>query len=94
MPVLNGERDYNVSIPDAGEYERSLCGENEMMYTVSAARLEEFMEAVRGLVAKGFSYKQLAYDIRPDYLRPAFYNKKNKKWGLATSDELWTPGKR
>ena len=66
VPVLNGEKDYNVSIPDAGEYERSLCGEHEMIYTISGARLEDFIGAVRGLVKMGFSFKQLAYDIRPD----------------------------
>ena len=94
VPVLNGEKDYNVSIPDAGEYERSLCGEHEMIYTISGARLEDFIGAVRGLVKMGFSFKQLAYDIRPDYPRPEFYNNMFKKWGLATSDDLWTPGKR
>lgn len=90
IPVLNGEKDYNVSIPDAGEYERSLCAEHEMIYTISGKRLEDFIGAVRDLVSKGFSYKQLAYDIRPDYQRPEFYNNMFKKWGLATSDDLWT----
>ena len=94
VPVLNGEKDYNVSIPDAGEYERSLCGENEMIYTISGQRLEDFIGAVRDLISKGFSYKQLAYDIKSDYACPEFYNNMFKKWGLATSDNLWIPGKR
>lgn len=94
VPVLNGEKDFNVSMPDAGEFERSLCGENELIYTISGKELENYIESVRGLIKMGFSYKQLAYDIRPDYQRPEFYNNMFKKWGLATSDNLWTPGVR
>ena len=43
VPVLNGEMRYNVSMPDAGEYERSLCGENEMIFTLSGETLEDTM---------------------------------------------------
>ncbi len=93
LPVLNGEQNYNVSIPDAGEYERSLCGENEMLFTLSGAALEELIGAARDLTRKGFGLKQLAYDIRPDYARPKFYNDMFAKWGLETGVE-WTPGKR
>ena len=93
LPVLNGERAYNVSIPDAGEYERSLCGENEMIFTFAGEELEKMIGSARELAQKGFGYKQLAYDIRPDYARPKFYNDMFEKWGLATG-ELWTPGQR
>ena len=68
--------------------------ETEMIYTISGQRLEDFIGAVRDLISKGFSYKQLAYDIKSDYARPEFYNNMFKKWGLATSDNLWIPGKR
>ena len=93
VPVLNGERGYNVSIPDAGEYERALVDANEMIFTLSGENLEAFIGAVRDLVRKGFSYKQLSYDIRPDYARPEFYNNMFKKWGLETGTE-WIPGRR
>lgn len=93
LPVLNGERPYNVAIPDAGEYERSLCGENEMIFTLSGEMLEPLTVSARELAAKGFGYKNLAYDIRPDYARPKFYNDMFEKWGLETGEE-WIPGKR
>ena len=93
LPVLNGERLYNVSMPDAGEYERSLCGENEMIFTFAGAELENLLDAARGLKKMGFGFKQLAYDIRPDYARPKFYNDMFEKWGLETG-ALWIPGKR
>lgn len=93
VPVLNGTVPYNVAIPDAGEYERSLCDENEMIFALSGDALPLLMGAVRDLQAMGFSYKQLAYDIRPDYARPEFYNNMFRKWGLETGEE-WIPGKR
>lgn len=93
LPVLNGERPYNVSIPDAGEYERSLCGENEMIFTCSGETLEDLVTSARQLTQRGFGFKNLAYDIRPDYARPKFYNDMFEKWGLDTGVE-WIPGKR
>ena len=93
IPVLNGEMPYNVSIPDAGEFERALVGENDMIFTLPGENLEKLIGAARDLLAKGFSYRQLAYDIRPDYARAEFYNNMFHKWGLATGAE-WTPGKR
>ena len=93
LPVLNGERKYNVSIPDAGEYERSLCGENELIFTLAGDTLEALVTSARELTERGFGYKNLAYDIRPDYARPKFYNDMFAKWGLETGEE-WIPGKR
>jgi uncharacterized protein (DUF169 family) len=93
VPVLNGEKGYNVSMPDAGEYERGLCTEDDMIYTISGANIEPFIGAVRDLVKMGFSYKQLSYDLRLEYRRAPFYNDMFRKWGLETGEE-WTVGKR
>ena len=60
IPVLNGEMPYNVSMPDAGEFERSLCGENEMIYTVAGDMLEPFVTAGKQLAAAGFGLKATA----------------------------------
>ncbi len=94
VPVLNGTMDYNVSIPDAGEYERSLCDEDELMYTLSIERLGDFIESARDLHKKGFGYKQLTYDIRNDYARPTFYQDMFEKWGHTDRGETWVPGVR
>lgn len=93
VPILNGEKHYNVSMPDAGEYERSLCGENEMIFALSRETLPDFLAAARELKEMGFGLRELSYDIRPDYARPEFYNHMFQKWGLETGEE-WTPGQR
>ena len=95
VPVLNGERDYNVSMPDAGEFERALVGENEMIFTMSAAALGRLTEAARALDKKGFGLHQLTYDLRSDYPRPEFYDNMFKKWGLTSGGLRWeVPGQR
>lgn len=95
VPVLNGERDYNVSMPDAGEFERGLCGENELVFTMSRDALGRLTEAARALDQRGFGLHQLTYDLRSDFPRPEFYDNMFKKWGLASGGLRWeTPGKR
>lgn len=93
VPVLNGTMPYNVSIPDAGEYERALAGENDMIFSLRAENLPALVAAAEELAEKGFGYKNLAYDLKLDYCRPKFYNDMFEKWGLETGGE-WIPGKR
>ena len=88
LPVLNGTQRYNVSIPDAGEYERGLCGENEMLFTLAGGVLGDFLQSVRELAKIGFGFRGLAYDVRPDYERPKFYMDMFEKWGLETGEEI------
>ena len=88
IPVLNGEKPYNLSIPDPGEYERSLCDEDEMIFTFRADRLEELMNGLRTMDKNGFGYRQLTLDMNLEYARPAFYADMFEKWGLPRG-ELW-----
>jgi uncharacterized protein (DUF169 family) len=89
LPIINGRTDYNVAIPDPGEFERSLAWDDEMIFTVSALKLESLVDAIRGIAEKGFGYKSLAYDMKLDYDRADFYNIMFKKWGLDTG-AAWT----
>ena len=93
LPILNGTMPYNVSIPDAGEYERGLCGDNELIFTLSRESLPKLVGAAKDLRDKGFGLKQLTYDLKLDYARPKFYNDMFEKWGLETGEE-WIPGQR
>jgi uncharacterized protein (DUF169 family) len=93
IPVLNGERPFNVTIPDAGEYDRSLADESEMVFTMSAGRLKEIVESLKILSSMGFGYKQLAFDMNLDYPRAEFYNVMFEKWGLDIGRQ-WKPGDR
>ena len=51
--------------------------------------------AARDLNKAGFGLHQLAYDLRPSYPRPEFYDNMFKKWGLTSGGLRWEqPGKR
>ncbi len=93
MPVLNGQADYNLAMPDAGEFERALVWDDEMIFTVSAAKLETLTSGVRGIAQMGFGFKRLAYDMNLEYPRADFYNDMFAKWGLLTG-KAWTDTER
>jgi uncharacterized protein (DUF169 family) len=88
IPVLNGETDYNVGIPDPGEFERALAWDDEMIFTVSAAKLSELDDSSAKISGAGFGFRQLVYDMNLEYPRAPFYNEMFAKWDLAVGD-VW-----
>ena len=87
IPVLNGQR-FNVTVPDPGEYERALCDENEMIFTMRAGEMEELMEGMKFFCTKGIGYRELIMQQEADHGRPPFYREMFEKWGLPTG-KLW-----
>ena len=87
VPVLqNGN--YRITVPDPGEYERALTDEDEMIFSVPAAKLEELLDGLNKLSAMGFGYKQLFMEMKLDFARPQFYDDLFKRWGL-DQGEIW-----
>ena len=86
IPVLNG-KDFNITFPDPGEYERGLTDEDEVMFTLRGDLLEPFTECVRTFGRIGFGYQGLKMEMSMNFPRPEFYNKMFDKWGLATGPE-------
>lgn len=90
IPVLNGDMPYNVSIPDPGDYERGLCDENYMIFTMRGDRLDEIMSGIEALSKSGFGYRGLTMDMNFNYPRPAFYIRMFQNWGLEEG-KTWGP---
>ena len=81
MPVLNtGE--YRITIPDPGEYERAMAGEDEIIFSLPKEKLAELMQGLRHFEKRGMGYTQLAMKMRPDFPRPPFYKDLYKMWEL------------
>ena len=93
VPVLNGEKDYNFTVPDDGEFERALTLDDEFYFTVSSRKIEEMMEGIRWFKKIGFGHGKLAMHMELEYPRPQFYDDSMKAWGLKQG-ELWKPGGR
>ena len=87
IPVLNGKR-FNVTVPDPGEYERALCGEDEMIFTMRAEEMEALIEGLKFFSSKGIGYRELIMQQEADHGRPTFYMEMFKKWGLPVG-KLW-----
>ncbi len=78
--VLKG--DYGLTLPDPGEYERAMAGEDEIILSVPPARLETLVSGLAHLETIGTSYTRFTRDMRPDFPRPRFYRELFTKWGL------------
>lgn len=92
IPLLNGQK-YNVTIPDPGEYERGLTGEDEIIFSLRGDRLGDLLDGLRTIAKSGFDYMGLAHDMHFNFPRAPFYNEMFAKWGL-TVGESWKPGER
>ncbi|MCX7911772.1 MAG: DUF169 domain-containing protein [Dehalococcoidales bacterium] len=79
-PLLKGG--YWVIVPDPGEYQRALCGEDEMMFAVPRAKMPALIADVERFSSQGFAYRNHNYIMCPDFPRPDFYKKMFHDWGL------------
>ncbi|MCR5389045.1 MAG: DUF169 domain-containing protein [Lachnospiraceae bacterium] len=86
IPVLNGQ-EFNITVPDPGEYERALCDEDEMMFTSRPESLFFVKDTLASLSQFGMGYKELHMELSHDYARPKFYNDMFEKWGLPRGED-------
>jgi uncharacterized protein (DUF169 family) len=81
-PMLTGK--YWVVLPDPGEYERALGTDDEMMFSIPAARFEKFMEDFTKAQDGHFSHANIQPAIWPNFPQPDIYQNVFKQWGLDT----------
>jgi len=71
-----------VTVPDPGDFERAGAGDDEMIFSLPAGMMEEFMEGAQHYEKVGMGYRSFARDLRGDFDQPPFYRDYFKKWGL------------
>ena len=79
-PMLKGG--YWIVIPDPGEYQRAMAGEDEMIFSVRVNKLEGFVVGLTEMDKRGGGYSRHTYDLMPDFPRPEFYKRLFEQWGL------------
>ncbi len=79
-PMSTGQ--YWVVLPDPGEYQRALTGEDEMMFAVPQGRMETLMAGLKQNEQGQFSYRNHHMFMMPDFPQPEFYKQMFKEWGL------------
>jgi len=83
--LLTGE--CEVTVPDPGEYERGAVGDDEMMLTVPAGRMEELMSGVYHYDKMGMGYRDgFGRMIKGNFKQPPVYEEYFKRWGLDTPE--------
>jgi uncharacterized protein (DUF169 family) len=80
IPVMENNR-YMVTLPDPGDYMRALAAEDEIILSVPAARMEEFMAGIRRSAEGEYSYERTGMYMLHDFPQPPFYQMLFKRWG-------------
>jgi uncharacterized protein (DUF169 family) len=75
-------RQYRMTLPDPGEFQRALAAEDEIILSVPAEKLGSLVDGLTHLESSGSGYRGFVQDMRPDFPRPGFYKKLFKNWGL------------
>ena len=79
-PFLDG--DCTLVVPDPGEYDRAGTQGDEMIVTIPAQKLQEFMEGFYQFDTKGPKFRSWALNMQPNFPQPSFYQAYFKEWGL------------
>lgn len=79
-PFLDGE--CTLVVPDPGEYDRAGTQGDEMIVTIPAQMLQEFMDGFTKFNTQGPQFRGWALNMQPDFPQPGFYQAYFKEWGL------------
>jgi uncharacterized protein (DUF169 family) len=74
--------DAEVTVPDPGDYERAMAGEDEMVLTIPAERMKELMDGIYFYEKSNMGYRSHNYMMKTDFPQPPFYEEYFKEWGL------------
>lgn len=81
VPAMQGAA-YRITVPDPGEYERALAGEDEIIFSVRRDKLQELIEGLKHFEESGRGYAKFMPQMTSDFPQPPFYIELFKLWGL------------
>ena len=82
--------EYRVTFPDPGDRERARARDDEVILTVPAGRMEEFMASVSNM-HQHMPFNDKLFEFPLDFPHPPFYNNLFRMWGLQEGDEWEIP---
>jgi uncharacterized protein (DUF169 family) len=80
-PMKTGK--YCLVLPDPGEYQRALTGEEEMIFAAPKEKLAGLMASLKN-GGKMYSFRDQYMSMHPDFEQPQFYKDLFKGWGLGS----------
>ena len=81
IPVMKSGR-YMITLPDPGDYMRALAGEDEIIISIPAARMEEFFTRYKQMAESEFSFQRTGMYMLNDFPQPSIYQTLFQRWGL------------
>ena len=85
IPVMESGR-YMITLPDPGDYMRALAGEDEIILSVPAGKMEELITGLRQMRENEYSFERTGMYMLHDFPQPPFYQMLFQRWGLALKD--------
>ncbi len=83
VPVILN-REYRITIPDPGDYQRALADDDEIIFSLPIEKLDTLILGLRHFEKMDHGYRNFAKEMRLDFPQPPFYTDLFKKWGLDT----------
>jgi uncharacterized protein (DUF169 family) len=81
VPVIQtGE--YRITLPDPGEFERALAGEDEIIFSVPGDKILDLAGSLLEFDKMDRGYSKPNLEMRPDFPQPDFYRRFFKNCGL------------
>jgi uncharacterized protein (DUF169 family) len=78
--LLTGQ--YLINLPCAGEHQRAMPGEDELIFSVPRDKIEGLILELRKAEKMKAGYNYSGFEMRPDFPQPEFYKEFFKMWGL------------
>ena len=78
--LLTGQ--YRINLPCAGEHQRAMPGEDELIFSVPRDKIEGLILELRQAEKMKAGYNYSSFEMRPDFPQPEFYKELFKMWGL------------
>ena len=82
VPLVEGEQNYMITIPDPGEQERALTDENKIIFSLTKDKIKILVEGLRHYDEIKLGYVHLTKLMQADFEQPKFYTLLFKRWGI------------
>jgi uncharacterized protein (DUF169 family) len=81
VPVISTGQ-YRITLPDPGDYQRALAGEDEIIFSVPGDKIGRLVTGLEYFEERKTGYAHHTMEMRPDFPRPEFYKRLFGMWGL------------
>lgn len=82
VPLVEGRKDYIITLPDPGEQERALTDENKIIFSLTKDKVKIVAEGLRHYDEIKLGHTHLTRLMQADFEQPEFYRLLFKRWGI------------